>query len=76
VESDGASILHFNVSHHPAPELLEVTLQLNTMEIATIIASFERYDYTITYYYGEELFENSESKTFNPSDCSDSNPRL
>ena len=64
VESDGASILHFNVSPHPAPELLEVTLQLNTREIATIIASFERHDYTVTYYYGEELFENEVSTNY------------
>lgn len=58
VESDGATILHLNVSPHPAPELLEITLQLNKKEIATIIATFERYDYRVSFYSGEELFEN------------------
>lgn len=64
IESDGATILHLNVSPHPVPELLEVTLQLNKREIAAILASFERYDYTISSYYGEELFENDISTNY------------
>lgn len=58
VESDGATILHLNVSPHPLPDLLEVTIQINKKEISTIIATFERYEYSIAYYSGEELFEN------------------
>ncbi|MEO6838102.1 MAG: CBS domain-containing protein [Ginsengibacter sp.] len=58
VESDGASILHLNVSPHPALSLLEITIQLNKKEIAAIVATFERYEYTVSYYSGEELFEN------------------
>ena len=64
IESDGATILHFNVSPHPVPELLEVTLQLNKREIAAILASLERHDYTVSYYYGEELFENDISTNY------------
>ncbi|HUZ57178.1 MAG TPA: CBS domain-containing protein [Hanamia sp.] len=64
VESDGAIILHLNVSPHPAPELLEITLQLNKKEIATIIATFERYEYTVSYYSGEESFENEVSTNY------------
>jgi predicted transcriptional regulator len=65
VESDGATILHLNVSPHPAPDLLEVTLQINKKEISTIIATFERYEYSISYYSGEELFENEISLNYN-----------
>ncbi len=64
VESDGATILHLNISHHPAPELLEITLQLNKKEIATIVATFERYDYRVSFYSGEELFENEVSTNY------------
>lgn len=64
VESDGATILHLNVSPHPAPELLEITLGLNKKEIATIVATFERYDYRVSYYSGEELFENEVSTNY------------
>ena len=42
----------------PESSLLNVTIHLNKREISTIIAAFERYDYTISYYSGEELFEN------------------
>ena len=58
VESDGATILHLNVSPLPASNLLEVTLQINKKEVSTIIATFERYEYDVSYYSGEELFEN------------------
>ncbi|MEO9023114.1 MAG: CBS domain-containing protein [Ginsengibacter sp.] len=58
VESDGATLLHLNVSSLPDPHLLEVTLQINKKEISTIIATFERYEYSVSYYSGEELFEN------------------
>ena len=58
VESDGATILHLNVSPMSTEQLLQVTLQINKREISTIIASFERYEYSVVYYSGEELFEN------------------
>jgi len=65
VESDGATILHLNVSPHPAPDLVEVTLQINKKEISTIIATFERYEYHVSYYSGEELFANEISLNYN-----------
>jgi len=58
VESDGAHILHLNMTIKPSSTLLQVTIHLNKKEISTIIAAFERYDYTISYYSGEQLFEN------------------
>lgn len=65
IESDGATILHLNVSPHPVPDLLEVTLQINKREIATIVATFERYEYSVLYYSGEELFENEINTNYN-----------
>ena len=59
VESDGATILHLNVSPISTGQLLQVTLQINKREISTILASFERYEYSVAYYSGEELFENN-----------------
>ena len=58
VESDGAVILHLNITSKPDLPLLQVTIHLNKKEISTLIAAFERYEYTVTYYSGEELFEN------------------
>src|SRR5665647_1272374 len=64
VESDGAIILHLNITPVPSSDLLEVTLQINKKEIATIIATFERYEYSVSYYSGEELFENDISSNY------------
>ncbi len=58
VESDGALILHLNISAVPETLFVKVTIHINKREISTLIAAFERYDYSITYYSGEELFEN------------------
>ncbi|MDQ6844332.1 MAG: CBS domain-containing protein [Bacteroidota bacterium] len=58
VESDGAVILHLNSTSIPDTTLLKVSIHINKKEISTLIAAFERYEYSITYYSGEELFEN------------------
>ncbi len=58
VESNDASILHLNTMVHPETGLLTVTLHLNKKEIAAIIATFERYEYDVIYFFGDENFEN------------------
>jgi CBS domain-containing protein len=58
VESNDATILHLNTTFNAENSLLTVTLQLNKKEIATIVSSFERYEYTIVHYFGDEKFEN------------------
>ncbi|MEO5501611.1 MAG: CBS domain-containing protein [Ginsengibacter sp.] len=64
VESDGAIILHLNINTQPPSSLVRITLQLNKKEVSTIIASFERYEYSIVYYVGEEIFENDISVNY------------
>ncbi len=58
VESDGAIVLHLNITSLAEGLLLQVTISINKREISTLIAAFERYDYSITWYSGEQLFEN------------------
>ena len=58
VESNDATILHLNTTFQSENSLLTVTLHLNKKEIATIVAAFERYEYTIVHYFGDEKFEN------------------
>ena len=58
VESDGAVILHLNMTIKPDSTILQVTLHLNKAETSVIIAAFERYEYVVAYYSGKELFEN------------------
>lgn len=58
IESDGGVILHLNITIKPESTLILVTIHLNKKEISVIIAAFERYEFTVTYYSGEELFNN------------------
>lgn len=58
VESNDATILHLNTTVHLETGLLTVTLHLNKKEISAIVASFERYEYDVIYYFGDEKFEN------------------
>lgn len=58
VESNDCTILHLNSTIHPDTGLLTVTLHLNKKEISSIVATFERYDYGVIYFYGNEKFEN------------------
>jgi len=58
VESNDATILHLNTTVHQETGLLTVTLHLNKKEISAIVASFERYEYDVIYYFGDEKFEN------------------
>jgi acetoin utilization protein AcuB len=58
VESNEATILHLNSTIQPETGLLTVTLHINKKEVSMVVAAFERYDYDVIYYFGEEKFEN------------------
>ena len=58
VESNEATILHLNTTIQPETGLLTVTIHLNKKELSMVVAAFERYEYTVLYYFGEEKFEN------------------
>jgi len=64
VESNDATILHLNTTTDPKTGLLMVTIHLNKKDVATIVASFERYEYNIVYYFGDEKFENEIHSNF------------
>lgn len=58
VESNDCTILHLNSHTDPNTGMLTVTLHINKREIASVVATFERYDYDVIYYFGNENFEN------------------
>jgi CBS domain-containing protein len=58
VESNDATILHLNTTVHAETGMLTVTIHLNKKEISAIVATFERYDFDVIYYFGNENFEN------------------
>ena len=58
VETNDAQITQLNSYYDNITETFLVTLKVNKFEISDIVATFQRYDYTVKYYFGEELFEN------------------
>jgi acetoin utilization protein AcuB len=58
VESNDATILHLNTTVQPDTGMFTVTLHLNKKEIAAVVATFERYEYDVIYFFGNEQFEN------------------
>jgi CBS domain-containing protein len=58
VETNDAYITQLNTSTDTATGILQATIKVNKIEISDIIATLQRYDYNILYYFGEELYEN------------------
>lgn len=58
VESNDATILHLNTTVHPDTGMLTVSIHTNKKEISAIVATFERYEFDVIYFFGNENFEN------------------
>lgn len=58
VETNDAQITQLNTYTDPHTGLMQVTLKLNKVEVSDIIATFQRYEYSVKYFFGEELYEN------------------
>ena len=58
VETNDAQITQLNTYWDTNTDSFLVTLKINKFEISDIIATFQRYEYTVKYYFGEELYEN------------------
>jgi len=58
VETNDAQITQLNTFWDALSSTFYVTLKINRLEISDIIATFQRYEYKVKYYFGEELYEN------------------
>jgi CBS domain-containing protein len=58
VESNDAQITQLNTFADTETGMMQVTIRLSKTEVSAIIATFQRYEYTIKYYFGEEMYEN------------------
>lgn len=58
VEANDAQITQLNTSTDPETGLMEVTLRFNKMEVSDLVSAFQRYEYNVKHYFGEELYEN------------------
>lgn len=58
VETNDAQITQLNSSVNKETGMLQVTLKLNKLEVSDVIATFQRYEYHVKHYFGEELYAN------------------
>jgi acetoin utilization protein AcuB len=58
IESNDAQIKQLNTTTDPLTGLMQVTIKVDKPEISDIIATFQRYEYNVKYYLGEEIYEN------------------
>jgi acetoin utilization protein AcuB len=58
VETNDAQIIQLNTYSDAPSGNFYITLRINKAEISDIVATFQRYEYQVKYYFGEELYEN------------------
>jgi CBS domain-containing protein len=58
VETNDAYITQFNTFFENETGLLIVTIKINKVEVSDILATFQRYEYSVRYFMGEEQYEN------------------
>ena len=58
VESNDAQITQLNTFTDPETGIMQVTIRVSKLEVSDIISTFQRYEYNVKYYFGEELYEN------------------
>lgn len=58
IETNDAQITQLNTSNDAESGMMQVTIRVNKPEISDIIATFQRYEYNIKYFFGEEQYAN------------------
>jgi acetoin utilization protein AcuB len=58
VETNDAYITQFNTFFENETGLLVVTIKLNKVEVSDIVSTFQRYEYIVRNFIGEEQYEN------------------
>ncbi|TAG30762.1 MAG: CBS domain-containing protein [Sphingobacteriia bacterium] len=58
VETNDSYITQLNTYTEAGTGLVIITLKINRIEVSDIVATFQRYDYTVRYYFGEEEYAN------------------
>jgi acetoin utilization protein AcuB len=65
VETNDAYITQLNTYTEADTGLVIVTLKVNKIEISDIVATFQRYEYIVRYYFGEESYANELKENYN-----------
>ena len=58
VESNDAQITQLNTFTEAETGVTRITIRVNRMEVSDLLSTFQRYEYNVKYYFGEEIYEN------------------
>jgi len=58
IETNDAQITQLNTSNDAETGMMQVTIRVNKPEISDIVSTFQRYEYNVKYFFGEELYVN------------------
>jgi len=59
VESNDAMIMQLNSIQDQHTGMMQVVLRINKEEVSDVVATFQRHEYNVLYYYGDESYDNS-----------------
>jgi CBS domain-containing protein len=65
VETNDAYITQLNTYTDAETGLVIVSIKINKSEISDILTTFQRYDYQVRYYFGEEQYANELKENYN-----------
>ncbi|MCW3086807.1 MAG: hypothetical protein JWQ78_193 [Sediminibacterium sp.] len=65
VETNDAYITQLNTYTETDTGLVVITLKVNKIEISDIVATFQRYEYNVRYFFGEEEYANELKENYN-----------
>jgi CBS domain-containing protein len=64
IETNNAQLTQLNTEIDPVSGIFHVIIRINKQEISDIISTFQRYDYKIAYFAGEEQYENELKRNY------------
>lgn len=64
VEMNDAQITQLNTTNDGGTGMMQVTIRINKSEVSDIVSTFQRYEYTVKYFIGEEMYENELRSNF------------
>ena len=65
VETNDAVILQLNTMTDPESGMMIVSIKINKIEVSDIVATFQRYEYHVKYYFGMEQYVNELKENYN-----------
>jgi predicted transcriptional regulator len=64
VEINDAQITQLNTTNNAESGMMQVTIRINKPEVSDIVSTFQRYEYSVKYFLGEEMYENELRSNF------------